>query len=330
LSYLHLCIVIQSYLVFIIINILTIIIGFREPRIVMQWGIIELRILIVIPALRTGPTPFKILGRLNYFLSQAPVSVWILFRIIFSSTRVVNTILFPCLLFKLGLPPFTGWLFNLIKTLEEKEIAFILVLQKFLPLNIITRCATRNSSHLIISLLCGNFFLFIYANSLGNLKSLLVTASIAGGYWPVSIIVLGLRKWLEYLIVYSFLFFHLIILTQRVAINTFTDILITGWLKRYSVILTMWNVGGVPPRTGFILKAGAVRIICESIRLILILLILNSFLILYYFVQYTLPLFIIEYDFNKHKIKSWQLPFVAAFFIAYNPVITLSIFTTWT
>jgi len=67
--------IINTFIGYLFLNAGFIVVGLRESRAFIQWGILELTILRILPVLVRAGNSSKIQAGVKYFLRQAPASV---------------------------------------------------------------------------------------------------------------------------------------------------------------------------------------------------------------------------------------------------------------
>lgn len=263
--------------------------AFREVNTFVQWRFLELRTVRFIPLLIGSGLFYKAQAGLKYFLSQAPVSVWLLIRIIFLDSSFLSQIFAPALFFKLALPPFHGWVFSIIKFIRIKEMALLLTLQKMLPTFIMEN---RSSLYVIyISIMLRVLLVLVLIRGVSDLKPILLLSSISGAFWPI-IIIQETNIWIEFFLIYSMFLVTLCLFIEKFRLKRFRSLLKKSTLCRLMFCSQLLNLGGLPPLSGFFLKLFIIKIIMlENLRAIILLLGL-SFLTLYIYIQISIPLLI--------------------------------------
>jgi hypothetical protein len=86
----------------------------------------------------------------------------------------------PALLFKLGVPPFHGWVISLRERIRIKEFSLVLTVQKFIPINI--SLAIINFKLVILRVIFFIIIIILYSNRLSRIKIIITIRSIGGTY----------------------------------------------------------------------------------------------------------------------------------------------------
>ena len=135
---LHPRMIFSTSLFYILLNLVLILIGLREPCPMFQWLMLELSVIRLIPILVKKGLLRGVQTGLKYFLRQSPASLLILFGLCTLNISLLSLALTPALIFKLGIPPFHGWVLSLRGSVGLGELGVILSIQKILPLFILT------------------------------------------------------------------------------------------------------------------------------------------------------------------------------------------------
>jgi len=298
-----------------------VIIGLSESNIFIQWGILELTRVRFIPLIIRSGTGYKTQAGIKYFLSQAPASILILLRVILFTPPIFYEILNPALIFKLAMPPFHGWLFSLIDSIGINELSLLLTVQKFIPLLIIE---IRIKNILILLSIINTIYLLIVFNiSVRSIKPILIISSISRAFWPIRVLQAG-GVWFEFMIFYSFLFLLLCNFLRWEKIFTYNNLINKNMITRFVLSAQLFNLGGVPPLTGFFLKILIIKSVIRSNTGWAVMLLLISFFMLYFYLQLITPL-ILATPIKYIKIKITK-PQIITLFLILSPILMLIIY----
>jgi len=306
--------IINTFIGYLLLNTGFIIVGLSESRAFIQWGMLELTILRVLPLLVRAGNSSKIQAGVKYFLRQAPASVWIFGSLILFNRPLASAALTPAIFYKLGLPPFHGWLFSLSASIDFKELVILLTFQKILPLNILE--SVFRVSLICVSTVIRIFLIVAACNSISSIKPVLLLSSISATYWPLSCLYAG-GEWLEFIISYSIIFFAFTFTIFHEKLNSYSSLVKSRFNTRLFCVSHLLNLGGIPPFLGFFLKVMVLKTIVKGRGGLSILLIILSFTILYVYIQIIIPLLvfnikIINNNFNSIRAAIYALtPFAA-------------------
>lgn len=118
---------------------------------------------------------------MKYFVRQAPASSLLLFSFLFSNYLNLSLLIILAILFKIALPPFQGWLVNLLIYLDSSSFFIILCLQKFIPLTILSMI-DQHHNVITISLIFSFLLSLFSANRVISLPMLLFFSSVINSY----------------------------------------------------------------------------------------------------------------------------------------------------
>jgi len=96
------------------------------------------------------------------------------------NSPLASAALTPAIFYKLGLPPFHGWLFSLSASIDFKELTILLTFQKILPLAILE--SVFRTSLICISAIIRIFLIVAACNSISSIKPVLLLSSISTTY----------------------------------------------------------------------------------------------------------------------------------------------------
>ena len=266
----------SGYLFRIIIIIL---IALRSQSLVFQWISMEVRSILFLPLLCSGDSENYVLGGVKYFLSQTPPAVIVLIRLIIIPSLMYE-IFVVALFFKIGVPPFHGWVFRIITTRDPICLGILLTLIKFLPLLILST-ASQFRSILNISMVIFIFILILTIGNIVNIITVIVLSSIGNSYWVLSSLI-GSSPWLEFILIYIlvtvFMFFYINISKVQ---NTL-EILYAPARLKIIIILYLMCMGGIPPIVVFFFKLIIIKAISVHTGSVLLLLLVGGILLIFY------------------------------------------------
>lgn len=242
----------------------------------------------------------------KYFLIQVIASS--LFLIM--SFNIIS-IVYLSLLIKLGSVPFHIWLPQIVIELKWFNIIVRLTLQKIIPLVIITSVYSPAIVYfIIINAITGS----IRRVNQTQIKLILTYSSISNTAWILTPI--GLL----FLTVYSL---GLIVLVLSLNKNwIITQINSISWHLKFSIILNLLSIGGIPPLTGFFPKIIILIELVDFNHILVLILLLSSSLNIYLYIRIANIYLIIHYNtitqwsYNKTSlILSLIWPIIGAWFI---------------
>lgn len=293
------------------------------------WIGLEINLLSFIPIIVNKNNLNNSEATLNYFLIQVFASIIILFSIIIK-ILFINLIFFLnylnffyyilptkiiilTLILKLGSAPFHFWFPNVIENINWSNGIILITWQKLTPILILSYFININKIFIIfiiISTLIGA----IGGLNQTSLRKLLAFSSINHIGWILTAIIFNETLWLIYFIIYTFLNFCIIFLLnifQIFYLNQIYSLFINSFFLKFSLLISLLSLGGLPPFLGFIPKWLIIQsLIIIKINLINLFLICIRLITLFYYIKIRISSFILNYnEFNwnfKNFFKNYK------------------------
>ena len=240
---------------------------------------IEVRSIIFLPLLCSGDSENYVLGGVKYFLSQTPPALIVLISLIVLPSLLYE-IFVLALFFKIGVPPFHGWVIRIISNINTARLGILLTLIKFLPLLILSSIS-RFATILNLSIVVFVFFLFSNIGNIINIIIIMIISSIGNSYWAVSGLI-GSGPWIEFIIIYRLLTVFMFLIINNIRIHRITELLFYPLRFKTIIILYLMCVGGIPPIVIFFVKLIIIKSILIYIYSIIILLGVGGILLIFY------------------------------------------------
>lgn len=260
-----------------------------------------------IPLIRDNNNIISTEASLKYFLTQALASAVLLFAIILhllENNLLINIndnyssiIIISSLLLKRGTAPFHFWFPNVIEGLSWINALILITWQKIAPLILISYLNIKS-----IILICA--IISVTVGSLGglnqtSLRKLISFSSINHLGWILSAIYTREILWLIYFLFYSFLSFRLIFIFNNFKlyhINQLFSLFFKSKTIKFTIILNLLSLGGLPPFLGFLPKWIVIQSVTINRQLLLIVVLTVITLItLYFYLRLCYSAFILNY-----------------------------------
>lgn len=243
--------------------------------------LLELNILCIIPILVGGGLRRSSLNAVKYFVSQRAVSLLFIRIIFFSGASFTTELICLRIIFKLGLPPFQRWLISILPNIKYYEIFLIFTIQKVIPLTILSYVGL--AIVWLIVLRISRFIYIIYSlTSVSSIFILIFLSSSRNGLWMLSLIRIN-GQWIIFLLFYSLILFSVVISLNVLNVKKLNDSLSSGF-SSLVIAIQFFNLGGVPPFIGFLVKLMILKLIVGLRSLIIIFLLIVSLIVLYIYV----------------------------------------------
>jgi len=238
--------------------------------------------LCIIPLLCSSGRGDIVICRIKYFVSQRRASLVFLFGLILRERlEFILRLRVLAIVFKLGLPPFHRWLLRIIFSINYFELYLLFTLQKVIPLIILFQLGLRLNALLLV-VIRGLGYLILSINSNCSIHNMLFLSSVGNGGFMLRSLIGG--NWLLFLIGYSLILITIMIILGQLKLMKLRDLSFSTVTVIGLLALQFFNLGGVPPMLGFVVKLIVLKSL-TIVRLVLVLLLLlSSFLVLYVYV----------------------------------------------
>lgn len=279
---------------------------------------------------------------LKYFLIQALASTTLLFSIIsiyltteistFIENEIFSFLIRSSILIKIGAAPFHFWFPGVIEGLNWLNCLLLITWQKIAPLILLSYCLKLNvfsSSIIILSVIIGS----LGGLNQTSLRKLIAYSSINHLGWIIAAIAVRENLWINYFLIYSFLSSCLIFTfnsSQIFHINQrFFTLNKNPWLK-FSTILFLLSLGGLPPFLGFFPKWIVIQTLTEhNIIFITITIVVMTLITLFYYLRISFSAILLSYVELKwiNKISISNIQIVLIFALSRISILGLSLCT---
>lgn len=245
--------------------------------------------LIFLPLITYRRELYELENSIKYFLVQRIASLWFLLALTIFSLRLflVQIIILLRIIIKLGVFPFHGWFFRVIRTASWGFLFLFSTLQKFIPLIVLRN--TFLSLPLILGVISLTLlFIIRIGTSFLSVRLVLTLSSLNNVRW----ILLSLQRrsafWLIYMRIYIILLAPVIRFLSSLSLP-FSGLLFSsssGGGEKVLLSICIFSLGGLPPFLGFFNKFIIVKLrLLQSRLLLIILIIFSSLFLLYYYLS---------------------------------------------
>ena len=245
--------------------------------------------MIFLPLITFRRELYELENRIKYFLVQRMASLWFLLALTVFSLKLflVQIVILLSILIKLGVFPFHGWFFRIMRTTSWKFLFLFSTLQKFIPLIVLRN--TFLSLPLVLSVL-GLTLIFIMriGTTFLSARLVLTLSSLNNVRW----ILLSLQRrcifWLVYIRIYIILLIPVIRFLSMLSLP-FSGLFFSSTTRGREKVLfsaCIFSLGGLPPFLGFFNKFIIVKLRLSQVSLAFIMLIIfSSLFLLYYYLS---------------------------------------------
>nr|WDA93932.1 NADH dehydrogenase subunit 2 [Neorhodesiella sp.] len=283
----------SSKIMFLMMLILGTMITISANSWLSAWMGLEINLLSFIP-LMSDNNLMSTEASLKYFLTQALASTILLFSVIImmiinnysnffltfmEMENFTNLMICSSLLLKLGASPFHFWFPNIIEGLSWMNSFILMTWQKIAPFMLISYLISTNL--IITTAILSVMFGSVGGLNQSMLRKLMAFSSINHLGWMISSLLMNQTIWMIYFIFYSFLSFNLIYmfnLWKIFHINKLFSLFTYSKSIKYSMMLNLLSMGGLPPFMGFIPKWLVINLLTMN----------NQFLLTFILISFTL------------------------------------------
>jgi NADH-ubiquinone oxidoreductase chain 2 len=205
----------------------------------------------------------------------------------FSTLAFPSRILLLRLLLKLGAAPFHFWVSPVSEGLSWINLSLILTWQKLAPFLLLILCINLKDSFLILIIcsILSSIFGAIQGISQSSLRKILAFSSINHIGWMLRSLLIKISRWLVYFSFYSIILSTLIYLAYNLNLNSLTNTRSLHKYARYTLLIRLISLGGLPPLTGFLPKWVIIVNLSELSIILTFFLILSRLITLWFYLR---------------------------------------------
>lgn len=260
------------------------------------WGAIELNLLRFIPIMIQTNNNQETEGSVKYFLAQAlgsalllvsRTSLWIPFSLL---PNLIPLILTAAVILKLGRVPCHFWYPSVIASISWISCLILSTWQKLAPLSILAFLIPQKNINFVISIAAINAVVGgVMGINQTQLRTIIAYSSIGHIGWIIRLAaIFKPGACITYFSIYCILISPLFISIR------YLNIFSTKHLRKLSsysgilhaaFIITLLSLAGLPPLTGFIPKLITIIFLIQSIKIVLLILILGSVINLFFYLN---------------------------------------------
>nr|QLD96920.1 NADH dehydrogenase subunit 2 [Ogadenus brumpti ssp. 1 BJM-2017] len=279
------------------------------------WICMEINMMMFIP-LMNSKNASSSNSMLLYFTIQATASSLFIFSFFFFwlnplFTSTFNNLITSAILMKLGAAPFHFWFPQVSEGLSFFSFFTLTIFQKIIPLYIL---AFSNNMMLLLSIFFSSVIGPLGGWNQISIRKIIAFSSISHLAWIISIIKISSNWWILYFFIYSMILASLFLILQKKNTSHLTQInYFSSEINKFSLIIILLSLGGMPPLLGFTLKWLSIKIISLNFPVLLIFLIPSSLLNLYFYLRILYPFFLKKFQknhlfySNEKKSTIWML-----------------------
>lgn len=258
-----------------------------------RWLGLEINLIRIIPLILINLNKNLTESAIKYFIVQAIASLLLIFSsvIIFLTTKrliiEINELLISiALLIKAGIAPLQFWFPQVISLLHWSQCFIIFTWQKIAPIYLIN---SFNITILIVAIIASAVVGILGGLNQTNLKILLTYSSISHSAWIISSLIISVKTWMLYFLIYSSLNYSIIKIINENQINNSINELNkrnNETMEKFFFFIRILRLRGLPPLLGFAGKLLVVILLMEiKFYLVILFLIISSLVSTYFYIR---------------------------------------------
>nr|YP_009753938.1 NADH dehydrogenase subunit 2 [Oncopodura yosiiana]QIT06419.1 NADH dehydrogenase subunit 2 [Oncopodura yosiiana] len=298
-----------STMLFLIMMMLGTIMAISSSSWITTWIGLEINLMSIIPILINKKSYKSTEASVKYFLIQAMASIFIIFlSLMFNKNFNFNlnsnlemTLFVIPLMMKAGVAPLHFWFPQVMNCIDWFQGLIMLTWQKIAPLILSSYILSPIISLMILSsALVGSLGGF----NQNKIKIILTYSSILHSGWMLMLIFIDLTNWMNYFFIYTFISVIIFFYLKNMSTLNFNNIYSVKNKQNTNTIF-MFNflsLAGLPPFLGFSAKIMAIQNILLKMNFsttILMFLIFNSLISLFYYLKISYSTFMKSFMLNK-------------------------------
>nr|YP_002265601.1 NADH dehydrogenase subunit 2 [Trachypachus holmbergi]ACF35134.1 NADH dehydrogenase subunit 2 [Trachypachus holmbergi] len=308
------------------------------------WMGLEINLLSFIPLLSNKNNPYSTESSIKYFLIQALASMIFLFSIIMimmmdnliSDMININSFMMmminSSLLLKIGAAPFHFWFPEIIEGMNWINSLILMTWQKIAPMMLLSY-TLKSSNYIIFIIMMSTLIGSLGGLNQTSLRKIMAYSSINHLGWMTSSFLNNDMIWMIYFFIYSF-----ISMTFVMMLNTYNifylkqmfSFMNKNLLIKFSMLLNMLSLGGLPPFLGFLPKWMIIQYLSTNYIYLILFMIMMTLITLFFYLRIAYSSLILshnELNFNQMVNINMKNNFLMLFlsFISINGLILITL-----
>nr|UOU84993.1 NADH dehydrogenase subunit 2 [Chrysopilus cristatus] len=302
------------------------------------WMGLEINLLSFIPLMNDTNNLMSTEASLKYFLTQALASAILLFAIIISMMKLnfisqinmnyASLIIMSSLLLKSGAAPFHFWFPGVMEGLSWFNNLVLMTWQKIAPMMLISYMYFKP---LLISVIITS----VLIGSLGglnqtSLRKIMAFSSINHLGWMLAAMISNENLWFLYFLMYSFLSINIVMFFfnfKLYHINQIFDLFINSKTIKFSMLINLLSLGGLPPFLGFLPKWMVIQYLTMNNQMMLMtVMTIMTLITLYFYLRICYSAFMLNYYENNWLINNNYNPTFMNIYLIFSFLSTFGLF----
>nr|YP_009728646.1 NADH dehydrogenase subunit 2 [Macroxyela ferruginea]QHR79720.1 NADH dehydrogenase subunit 2 [Macroxyela ferruginea] len=315
------------------------------------WMGLEINLLSFMPLISNSKMMNSTEASLKYFLSQTIASSVLLLtsilltmsfymenEFIYLNLNKYMYLMFMCsLLMKMGAAPFHFWFPGVMEGLTWSNCFILMTWQKIAPIMLMFNIINlTNMMMLIIIIIFSMIVGTIGGLNQTSLRKLMAYSSINHLSWMMTSLMANEHLWMIYMTIYTLLSLSIIYMMNLYNlsyINQIYSFKTNNKLSKFSFMLMMLSLGGLPPFLGFLPKWLIIQMLIKNnLNFLPTIMVMMTLITLFYYMRISFSAFMLSYSENKWKlmnnIKNFNNNKMLKFnFINYNLILSFTSMT---
>nr|AUN88078.1 NADH dehydrogenase subunit 2 [Somatochlora hineana] len=259
-----------------------------------MWMGLEMNLLSFIPLMNKYNTPYETESSMKYFLVQAIASVVFLTSILISGSMMFDTkmgivyMISMALLMKMGAAPFHFWFPGVMEGIDWMNCVILMTWQKIAPFVLISYKMTMNTLF-IMTILMSTLIGSVGGLNQNSIRKLMAYSSISHLGWMISAMMISKTLWFIYFSIYSLMNFAIIYLFNKQSMYYLSQsffIKNNNPLIKFSMLISMLSLGGLPPFLGFMPKWMVIQnMVHQENYLIMVFMVMTTLMTLFFYMR---------------------------------------------
>nr|AIA77270.1 NADH dehydrogenase subunit 2 [Frankliniella occidentalis] len=259
---------------FFMLIFLSIFLALSSSNFVSMWMSFEINFYSFLPLLINKKVYESEKSMMMYFWIQSIASNSFIFFMLISkilkNDELINYLLMVMMFLKMGMFPFQLWMLSMAEKLSWFMMAFILTIQKFLPMIMISMLLSKNK--MIIMMILNSIAASLMGLKSFSMRKIMIFSSMNHLTIMLLSLLISKKTTTIYILIYTFMNFITSKLFYKLNYNFIYNIFISeksNLTSSLSMIMIIFSMMGLPPFLGFVPKTMVFIFLIEKTQFIL-------------------------------------------------------------
>nr|YP_010526591.1 NADH dehydrogenase subunit 2 [Megaxyela euchroma]UXP85883.1 NADH dehydrogenase subunit 2 [Megaxyela euchroma] len=290
------------------------------------WMGLEINLLSFIPLISNTKVSNSTEASLKYFLSQTIASSVLLMSAITLSISMnmpiknlmleyntyANLMITCSLLMKMGATPFHFWFPGVMEGLSWMNCLILMTWQKIAPLMLMSYCINYvNNKFMMMIIIMTMITGTIGGLNQTSLRKLMAYSSINHLSWMLAAVMVNETLWNMYMIIYSFLSISIVNMMNVYNLSYINQMYLfktNNMMYKFSMMMLMLSLGGLPPFIGFLPKWLTIQMMIKNNFMFMTsIMVMMTLITLFYYMRISFSAFMLSYSETKWNMLIMQI-----------------------